>query len=463
MSPHTSLVRFHVARYVAVAFAAVCAMLLISASSCLAYSFGPTVTATGPEQTVFNWSTEQCQQLDIPDGPARAFRDATGRVQLISSHFITRRDIGPDLNSVQHSCSVLMSSVRNADPAAYNDKIWLASPYTRNGRTIYGVLVDEYQGWTHPNMCDPSYSSSQPLRCWYNAITFGYSKNYGNSYVVNPLNARLVASLPYPYESGPGPYGYFAPSNIVYRSADSYYYMMIASYQQYGEQAQGSCVLRTRTPGDPGSWRAWDGAGFSVSFVDPYTSSGPATGHVCAPVSPAHINTMTSSLTYNTYFGRYLLVGDTAFRNPSTGKYVTGFYYSLSSDLITWGPPRLMMTANFPWNFKCGMANPVYDPSLLDPNSTSRNFETTGQTMNLYYVRANFTNSSGSCSWGLNRDLLRIPIKFTVPTSTPTAQPSSNVAPSSTVLSSLKVAPTAGSDDGAASDPAPPSDGLPGG
>jgi hypothetical protein len=405
-----------------------CAAFLLPASSCLAYSFGPTVSPAGPEQTVFRWSTDACEPNDIPDEPARAFRDAYGRVQLISSHFVTRRMIGPDLNSVRHSCSLLLSSVKNADPAAFNDKVWLASPYTRNGRTVYGLLDDEYQGATHPNMCDPSYSGSAPLRCWYNAITFASSKNAGNSYQVAPLRGRLVASLPYPYQSGPGPYGYFSPSNIVFRPADSYYYVMISSLHAYGDQAQGACLLRTRTPGDPATWRAWDGIGFTVSFANPYANPGPATGHVCAPVSPDRIDTMTSSLTYNTYFGKYLLVGLHSFQNPRTGKAVTGFFYSLSSDLINWGPQRILMQATPPWSYKCGSEKPAYDPSLLDPNSTSRNFETSGQTVNLYFVRANFSFNSTTCWWSLDRDLEMIPIRFSTPSSPPPAGVAQTVA-----------------------------------
>jgi hypothetical protein len=324
--------------------------------------------------------------------------------------------IGPDLTSVKHSCSVLLSSVKNAEPAAFNDKVWLASPYTRNGHAVFGLLHDEYQGATHPDKCDPSYSGSAPLRCWYNAITFGYSSNGGNSYTISPLRSRLVASLPYPYESGPGPYGYFEPSNIVYQAADSYYYVLIASNSTYKAQARGACLLRTRTPGDSGSWRAWDGTGFTVTFVNPYANPGtPATGHVCAPVSPIQIRAMTSSLTYNTYFKRYMLIGLESFPDPRNGNPLPGFYYSLSYDLINWSKPRLLMRATPPWAYQCGAERPAYDPSLLDPNSPTRNFETTGQTAYLYFVRANFSFNSSGCWWSLDRDLERIPITFKLP------------------------------------------------
>ena len=50
--------------------------------------------SNGPPQTVFSWAKDRCEDLDIPDLPARAFRDAQGRVQLIAAHYINRRFIG---------------------------------------------------------------------------------------------------------------------------------------------------------------------------------------------------------------------------------------------------------------------------------------------------------------------------------------------------------------------------------
>jgi hypothetical protein len=77
--------------------------------------------ASGPVQVVFDWTTSRCEDLDIPDVPARAFRGADGRVQLIAAHFINRRFTGPDLDHLTHDCSVILGSDFNADPAAYDD------------------------------------------------------------------------------------------------------------------------------------------------------------------------------------------------------------------------------------------------------------------------------------------------------------------------------------------------------
>src|SRR3954470_7091878 len=46
----------------------------------------PGPRATGPAELVFDWTTQRCEDLDIPDLPARAFRTADGQAHLISAH-----------------------------------------------------------------------------------------------------------------------------------------------------------------------------------------------------------------------------------------------------------------------------------------------------------------------------------------------------------------------------------------
>jgi hypothetical protein len=61
-----------------------------------------------------------------------------------------------------------------------------------------------------------------------------------------------------------------------------------------------------------------------------------------------------------------------------------------------------------PFTFECGDANPVAYPSLLDPESSSRNFETTGQRPYLYFTRFHYKD----CRNVLNRDLVRVRVRF---------------------------------------------------
>ena len=85
-----------------------------------------------------------------------------------------------------------------------------------------------------------------------------------------------------------------------------------------------------------------------------------------------------------------------------------GFYYSLSDDLIDWEPRKLIREAELTWTYRCGDSNPVMYPSVIDPQSKSRNFETVGKTAWLYFTRNHYKD----CKQTSNRDLVRVPIAF---------------------------------------------------
>lgn len=351
------------------------------------------------EEIVFDWTTDRCDEQDIPDAPARAFRDAEGNVQLIATHNVVRRMIGPSLDAVRRECMIVMRSHHDPDPANFNDAEWLTSPYTLDGRAIYALVHNEYHGWEHRGQCPRGVSSHQ--QCWYNGITFAKSTDVGRSYSHPAAPQHLVASLPYTYEPGKGPTGIFSPSSIVFNRRDGYYYALVMVIVDGPER--GTCLIRTRTLEDPRSWRAWDGEGFNVRFINPYTErvTDPAE-HLCQPVSRQEIATMHESLTFNTYFDKFLLIGTAGQRDRATGRVIWGFYYSLSDDLIHWTPRKLIMEAK-PAHQTSLPGDILVYPSLIDPQDESRNFEITGQRAYLYYTR-----------WhrGFDRDLVRVLVEF---------------------------------------------------
>jgi hypothetical protein len=102
-----------------------------------------------------------------------------------------------------------------------------------------------------------------------------------------------------------------------------------------------------------------------------------------------------------------LLVG-TAVERDREGNTVSGIYYSTSDDLIDWTPRELIVEKENRHTYRCGDPNPVDYPSVLDPDSTSRNFETTGKRAYLYFTRFNYE----SCKQTFDRDLIRVPIEF---------------------------------------------------
>jgi hypothetical protein len=360
----------------------------------------PSVKVIGREQRVFDWSRDACEPIDIPDQAARAFRDSRGRVQLFASGHTTRRFTGKSLNRLRHSCRVVMPSHYDWRPARFDDHEWLTAPYTSNGKTVYALVHEEYQGSTHPGRCP----SSNYFKCWYNAITLAKSTNGGRTFTQRRPPTHLVASIPYRYVPDSGPYGLFSPSNIIRKGR--YYYALLGA-KRYNLQREGTCLIRTRHLADPKSWRAWGGSGFTVRFLNPYSPrlQDPAE-HICEPVSFPQIVGMTQSLTFNTYLRKFLLMSTSQRLVPS--KPATGIYYSLSDDLIHWSHRRLLFKATLPPLFRCGDSNPIAYPSVLDPKSRSRNFDTTGRRPYLYYTRFKYKD----CRQTMDRDLVRRQIEF---------------------------------------------------
>jgi len=104
------------------------------------------VNIIGDEEIVFDWTTDRCARTDIPDLPARAFRDADGQVQLLVSHYVNRRMVGNSLGTVEHRCPPIMKSDRDVDPAHYDFKEWIGAPYTTDGETVHALVHMEYEG-----------------------------------------------------------------------------------------------------------------------------------------------------------------------------------------------------------------------------------------------------------------------------------------------------------------------------
>lgn len=362
----------------------------------------------GSEEVVFDWSRDACEPVDIPDSPARAFRDARGRVQLIASHYVVRRMIGPRLDDLRRDCRILMRSHEDPDPANFDDREWITSLYTADGTTIFALVHMEYQGHRHPGRCP----SGEYRDCWYNAITFALSTDVGDTYRHARPPAHLVASAPYPYVPGRGPYGIFNPRNIV-RDPHSGFFYVLFRMERHHALERGVSVMRTRRLVDPQSWRAWNGWEFAVEFADPHRGGEfDPRRHVPRPVARLQLRNMATSLTWNTYLGRWLLLGMETGRPRAPGHPTPGIYYSLSDDLLRWTPRRLLVQAELPWTYEPGDPNPIAYPSALDPDSPSRSFETTDQQFFVFFTRF---NRRGAAHPDLDRDLVRVPVEIVPP------------------------------------------------
>jgi hypothetical protein len=357
------------------------------------------VTVVGQPVVEFSHARDACDPLDYPDAPARAVRLATGEVLLFAPHFRNRVLRGPTLLAARPDCRIVFAGDERDDPAAFDDRAWLVAPYTLDGAHIVSLVHNEFHGHRRPWLCP----SGRYMDCWYNAITLAVSDD-GGRHFIRPPHA-LIAALPYRYDQATGAHrGYFNPTNILHR--DGFFYAMAFATEAFA-QKPGNCLLRTDSLANPASWRAWDGHGFGASFVDPYTSHDDPAAHVCAPVGAGKLRWPVTSLVRHAPSG--LFVATMMNAAPARKAEGGGVFVATSPDLLVWSEPALLWPIPGSGGWTCGEAAPVAYPSLLDPASPSRDFETVGATAMLFLTRWN----PAGCKLGADRDLIRLPVSLT--------------------------------------------------
>ena len=360
---------------------------------------------SGPEEVVFDWTTDSCEPENIPDIAARAFRDAGGQVQLTIGHYVGYRMIGPDLDHLEIDCGAPISmSDYDPDPAMFNDAEWIGALYTPDGETIYAIVHNEYRGHMHGAERSGQCPSGDYLTCLDTSLTMMISTDGGASYhdIVDVPN-HLIATLPYTFDDQGVPSGLRQPSII--KAQDGYFYIF-ANISDYPTEEQWACLMRTDNLDDPSSWRYWDGKGFNGQFINPYTNSIDENTPTCVRPPDFDLGAgLVEGITYNTVLERYVAVGVSF--NPYAPEPTWGVYYSTSADLLDWSRRRLLIEVP---NI-ASVNNPDTDmmyayPTLIDPDSPSINFDTTDDQAYLYMTLAH--NGGGS----LDRDLVRYPIKL---------------------------------------------------
>ena len=350
------------------------------------------VETAGAEQAVFVHARDACLPEDIPDAPARSFRDANGLTHLFATHFVNLGFVGPDLNSAKRDCHVVYQGARDDNPADFNDRAWLVSFWSDDGIAVYALVHNEFQGNLRPLLCP----SQIYFECWYNAITLAQSTD-GGFHFARPTSA-IVAAPVYRFDNTVRhPIGYFGPSNIAKLGND--YYTMVGA-ESVGVQKRGDCLLRASDLNLAESWRAWDGSGFNVRLGNPYLDPANEPTRGCAVIDPDHVRSHILSLVRQAPTGRY--IGIMAFEDGPR----PGFYVSDSTDLFHWSEPRKIMDSGSAVAGECNNRPVLGYPSLLDPDSPSRNYDIVGNTAYLYFTRFHLTN----CGETLDRDLMRVPI-----------------------------------------------------
>jgi hypothetical protein len=248
-----------------------------------------------------------------PDIPARAFADDAGVVRMIVGSTEYFPMSGPSLVNQNRSCKCSFNKTADGNPAHLAADEYLDSPIAFDNGTVISLVHTEFPGNRYNNSGpDAPYctNGNHYPKCWDVSIGLVISHDWGAtfSHPAPPPN-HLVAAVPYKYNQvtharthslthslthllnhslnhslnhllnhslNPSlqsqlASGWGDPSNIMKHPTDGYYYAAIWNRHQTGLQAPGICMMRSNHLLDPKSWRAWGGAGYTVSFADPYT------------------------------------------------------------------------------------------------------------------------------------------------------------------------------------------------
>lgn len=371
--------------------------------------------AVGGKEVVFDYTTDRCSDLDLPDQPARFVRAEDASLVLIDGnaprHYLSR---GADFNSLRRVCNraaLVSADLRTAE--SYENWEWLWVVY-REGTRWHALIHNEFHDAISSTCRVGDPSPGNP--CWYNSITYAVSDDGGGAFVKPSAPQHVVAPAPNvwvpppPGATSPTGYwfaeGYRAPTNVV-RAGDGHYYSLIELFPTIFSDSRGLCVIRTDRLDDPASWRAWDGSGFNLSMMSPYATGSAVP--MCTFLSRRIDGMGGGHIVYSTYLSRYVMVAPTG--EQVDGRNVCGFFFSLSTDLIHWSEPQLLVEAKLTY---CPAVTPgpgavetlpTLYPSLVDHADTTVNFERAGRTPYLYYTRFN--------DGGLDRDLVRVPLTLT--------------------------------------------------
>ena len=335
-------------------------------------------TSAAAQTALFDWSEEACARWDIPDTPARFWREKAG-VAMIAGSEESRLSAGPTPFALVRRCAVAYSGDDDPDPREHDDRVWIHSVWAHADGRVEALAHVEYHGHRHGICAAGTYRA-----CWRNSIIALESRD-GRTFMQAP--GPPVATLPDPYDPAQTRRsGYFNPSNII-RMGGFLYVFVFA--EASGAQARGACLLRRDVAGGP--WLAWDGKAFGARLSGP-TEAG--RGQVCAPVSGV-ASTLSSVLRDED--GTFMAA------TPRSVGGRHGIWLQRSVDLLTWSAPELLVELPLLWNRDCTAPAVYAYPALIAPGSPSRNFETLVGEVWLTAVRIPL---GPVCEVGPERDLL---------------------------------------------------------
>lgn len=351
---------------------------LLALSLTPAYAAPPEISiGTIGSPQVYLHDSKFTQAGSKADSPVRAFRDSGGlyNVFAIDSHNYPFR--GANFDTVTQSTRQAFPSNFDPDPANFDYKAWVQTPYLLDAAdsAVIAVIHNEFHG-KNPEEYQSDCADNQVRAnqtCWYVTGRLAISNNSGRTF---RATGDLIG-IPYRFatdmvRAGIGSYP------IIRHPSSKYLFMMAGGISEYGAQQGGTCVARSIDNGL--TWRFWTGAGFTGQFINPYVSSAAPEGHVCQPViaqgegSPNHVF----------YVRRHGVFVGLSFRarNDALGE-PDRVLYRTTRNFIDWSDPAVLYEGPVN-NSRMAYA------SMIDPLSVSPNLDYTDPLTGspyLFFVR----------------------------------------------------------------------------
>ncbi len=324
------------------------------------------LNASTSSTVVFDPKINGCERgYDVADAPARAFRDDQGIVHLIATNHHNRALLGHSLTQTSHACPIIFRAAEELNAAAYNDYGWLTSFYTSNGKDVFALVHNEFHAFESKSACP----SGDRVNCIEYSITSAISEDGGKTFIRSKPKA-LVASLPYKFNATRRKLsGYSNPSNII--KFQGFYYVLFAALDPRSNMS-GVCLMRSRDVADPSGWLGWDGATFSIRFVNPYNKPQPSDKQKsCQPVGGGNLFYSLGGVSFNKPDNTFVAVMRKSRWDRQLPGQPSGIYLSSSHDLINWSVPSLLLGDNTA--YPDGHTDMLY-PALLDPHARDPNF-----------------------------------------------------------------------------------------
>jgi len=360
------------------------------------------LAAQGTETVLYDSRKDACDASDLPDAPARAFRDDDGRMVLFAPNFKARAFEGLSLATLEKDCRIRFAAGGKSDPDLLDDRTWLHAFMRRPDGQVLALASASYMPYRHNRACAGGRGRTA---CWYNGIAILASRDGGETftYLGDPPGHLLLRPPERSSDRSRDPAGYITASNIVRH--ESFVYTIIW-FRGQGPQQRYNCLLRA-PEADPLAWSAWTGTGYET--VARFAEARWQTRDVpCAPVGRGVLENVRSVVSHAAS-GTFIAIYSKSARLAES----SGFYYSTSTNLLDWTPGRLLYPGQSPARDRLDDPNhgepAITYPSLIDEQSQDANFGTVSDRFDLLFVRLGKEPGDGHPR--SYRQIVRVPLQ----------------------------------------------------